>query len=224
MNRLGVILVLSLAIGLSVQVLASSTDWLWVITVSAQPGYSDPNQGKFGVLSVAFDEQDSKDVQTNKTNKLKFGALHPDWTMGGGNDDPYWSSDIRAPLAPGQQKKWSQVRVYKKNSAGNSPYKLEWSPDPQYAPVSVIQGVPYKYYLTVTQTQPVTGAPAVGTTWELIPDTSGFITLPHNGFGESKGYEFEFSAIPVPEPSVLLGLTVGAIGIPVSVLIRRRRA
>jgi len=75
MNRLGVMLVLLLAIGLSVQVLASSTDWLWVITVSAQPGYSDSNQGKFGVLSVAFDEQDSKDVQANKTNTNSSSAL-----------------------------------------------------------------------------------------------------------------------------------------------------
>lgn len=143
---------------------------------------------------------------------------------GGGNNDAYWSADIRAPVVPGQQKKWSEIRVYKNNSAGNSPYKLEWSPDPQYAPVSVIQGVSYKYYLTVTQTQPITGAPAVGTTWELIPDTSGFITLPHKGFGESKGYEFEFSVIPVPEPSGVLSMTVGALSIPVSVLIRRRRA
>lgn len=224
MNKLAIVVVLLITIGLSAEAFASSTEWLWIMTVSALPEHANSNQGKFGVLSMALDEQDSKDVQTDKTNKLKFGAYHPGWSRGSGNNDPYWSADIRGPLAPGQQKKWSQIRIYKNNSAGSSPYKLEWSPDPQYTPVSVIQGVPYKYYLTITQTQPVTGAPAVGTTWELIPDTSGFITLPHNGYGESKGYEFEFSAIPVPEASVLLGLAVGVMGMPVSVLIRRRRA
>lgn len=135
--------------------------------------------------------------------------------MGSGNNDPYWSSDVSAPLLPGQQKKWSQIRVYKNNSTGNSPYKLEWAPDFQYAPVPTIQGVPYKYCLSVTQTRPIEGAPAIGTTWEFIPGTSGFVTFPHNGFGESKGYEFEFSVTPVPEPSVFLGLMVGAMSIPV---------
>lgn len=223
MKKIGALLVPAIVLAICANATASESDWLWNLQLSASPGNASVNGGKIGVLTTAVDGQDSADVQTDKSNKLKLGVYHSDWVKSKGNDDPYWSSDIRGTLPPGQVKKWSGLSIWKQTSAGSSPYVLLWVPDSTYAPVRSINEKTYRYYLTVVATQPVAGAAVIGTEYEMIPGSSGSLTLPSNGYGSSAGYGFEFTAVPViPEPSGIL-VGVATLGLPILSQIGRLR-
>lgn len=218
MRRLAFLCVLLLVFGTAAQLQASQTNWLWVFTATSG---ANNNSGSLGVLTSAIDDQDSRDVQTNKNSKLKMGVYHSNWTKGSGNNDPYWSSDIRGAFPPGQIKKWAGFYLWKATSAGSSDYTLQWSPDTTNAPVSSIQGVPYRYYLTLLTTQ--AGGPSVGTRWELVPGMTNSIILPNAGYGASAGYSLDFEADPVPAPEPGMIVFVLGAGLPIGFVIRRLR-
>ena len=138
--------------------------------------------GKLGELLSATEGYDNAplDVQMPKNPKSETRRLPAVVACSGAGPTAtrYFSSDVRGRIIPGQAKRWQGFRVWRMPSSGTNALNLMWFPDPTYAPTATISGKPASYRLTVTGSQTVSGAPAVGAVFQLTPGQSGSVLLP----------------------------------------------
>jgi hypothetical protein len=192
-----------------------------IILALAYPSFAASGEGGWGTnggdariamltRSGSSDSLDSNDLAAIKYNGWMAGSYHSadEW----GSSAGFYIRDERAPLAPGETKTW-MLYIWGVHGSATHDFGVSWpnsgSPDP------LVQG---KLELVQKPTG-VTGGPALGTVW-TTPPTS--FTLPlyttHDGL---TGYGFKFTLTAVPEPSSLIALALGLLGIGAGVIRRR---
>jgi hypothetical protein len=227
--------------------MAAADNWRIYIDADYQNGtYSGPD-GQIGVYPSSTDEFDSQDKE------MAWVTMQPTVAILGTIREypgvPYkvWSRELHGYTAPGTNpiESWTLVAAAGSSYAYSTMrvlFKTPTSPSIWPAPM-VIDGTPITYKLTLTRVpEGVVGAPAVGTTWiwdanNPLPTTLNTVfwqlTLPavKLGFNDNDfiagGYLFTFEMLGpeevIPEPSSLLALGSGLVGL-VGFIARKRRA
>lgn len=237
------VLAITLMLLLCATVAMAANQNSWRILLKADDGTGmAPGAGAYvGVYTTALDTKDTQDG-----SPFSFGTDLPGTTniveaVVPGEVAVYGKS-IKAPTVPcpvprtwdlyvagnyNAQNTVIRIRAFTVNAALPTP---EWLPDCPAPPA-------LKYYLTMVDNQGKAGAPANGTKWELpIPtahSTTAYWESPVNlpmivlSGGNSaalvaEGYKMQFSQECIPEPSGLLALGAGLMGL-VGFVTRRRR-
>jgi hypothetical protein len=210
----------------------------WRIAIKADNGagsYAAPSS-QFGVYPTSSNDVDtvvptqdleaSYGVDTTQTFRWVVGYIP--------GDTRTWGRDF---LAPGTGTRSWYIRVAAGPLANADPIRLLfYTLGTAVLPPPTV-GVAVSYRLYLRDNKGVQGAPANNTYWDLpIPDTNVglYYTLPINlpilklaSYGHTNmldgGYQLELQQIPVPEPSGLMALGMGATGL-IGFMLRRRRA
>jgi len=172
-------------------------------------------RGLFAVQQGALDSLDSIDALSQPHNGWQAGAYHVKNQDAWDGDTGFYSTDYRAPLAPGETKTWL---IYFWALSGTTPANLgvNWATVSSYPLPSNITAK----LESIQKPEGITGGPAVGTVWTTPP----YVTLPFYATSNGlNGYGFKFTLTAVPEPSSLLALAGGIAGLGGLALRRKRR-
>lgn len=155
-----------------------------------------------GVRSDATDDYDSLiDMPDTVVDSGYAAVFHdakdPDWS---GPTD-FYRADIRAPLAPDESKTWAPIYLW-----ADPRYYTDEAMFLSFQPDSYAKPPGDRTYTVELLYVPdgITGAPDVGTTWNLDPAWPLRIGVPtyatENGL---KSYQFAMTISAVPEPTAL---------------------
>lgn len=138
-----------------------------------------------------------------------------------------YNRSIKAPTMPSPEKTWEFCVAANVNSTDTMIRLL--AATSLALPTSSFDGMPVKYSIRLLDNKGVDGAPANGTEWELpiptvhdalIPFWNSPVNLPvirlssaHANSLREEGYRFELVQTAVPEPSSLLALGAGLVGL-----------
>ena len=199
-------------------------------TVSAQPSESDWvwrfNGACFGTAMDALEDVDTRDSLITGTQAWYTGVYHEQYTAGWTGDTGFYSQDFRAPLlqSPGPSKTW--VFYLWEDPSWNIVLELGWGTPGVWGPAYIPSFHNREYRLTyVRAADGITGGSVpVGTSILLNQQMQGTWSFPVYRTTDGRtGYMFELTATVIPEPSSLLALGGGLIGLAGLALRRRRR-
>jgi hypothetical protein len=175
--------------------------------------------GFLGVWSGATDDFDSDfDYQLDPSNSLGYARIWHEKNLAGWSyDNGFYYNDYRAPLARNEGKTFAPIYLWADPSYPESdtmPFSME-------ADQSTELLTDRRYYLTLLAVPAgVSGAPAVGTRWELpLYETVTWNLPTYRSADGRSGYAFALEFTPVvPEPGAALGLA----GLLLAATMRRR--
>ena len=199
--------------------------WQWEF-VSATPDHQSAgaSQAIMGFSPLATDGWDGESLIGAADGPTVYVAsFHTKAANGWSGQTGFYSEDIRMPLVPGQTKSW-MLYLWATPDVPSTSSMIEivmWNP--MMAFPSEEYGLQFNLTLK-TKPDSVTGGAAVGTVWNLYYGSRlGFLLPTYRTDDGLTGYQFEFSATAVPEPSSLLVLAGGLAGIGAGALRRRGR-
>jgi len=152
-----------------------------------------------------------------------------------------WNRDLKSPRAPwtdiySGRKVWDLRVAGLTDASTATPIRLSFlTISSTLLPTASISGKPVKYWLKMVDNRRVEGAPANGTIWSIpIPTPTLFPSIPYfeltlptlnltsntEGTFINEGYKMEF--YQTPEPSSLMALGAGLIGLAGCAFRRRR--
>jgi len=201
--------------------------WRWrFVAVAGDSSSVFCHPSEFGVSSDASDNYDDDQlIRTEGITSAVYAATYHNHTSisdSWSGPTGFYDTDLCAPvpLRAGESKSWL---IYLWATPG--------VPD-TYDTISVscLMIMPpfmpseYDYTLTLAAKPSATsGGPAIGTTWRLSLPSGVSVELPiyrtDNGL---TGYQFELTATAVPEPSSILALLSGLVGIGGVAILRRK--
>lgn len=233
-------------------VTASATETNWRFNIYADNGAAGASSSaQFGVKTGAKDPLPSDIAPLSDTNDSRWSVLMPTvWTVAGVFDSKAWNTDILSDLMPWnsayttpERKVWD-LRVAGAGTAVGTMMRLRFItvsapllPPKQltYSPGPPAVMKPALYWLKMVNNRGVEGSPANGTVWAIpIPTAHSTtvsyftLTLPALNITVEKseakliaeGYEMQF--YQTPEPSSLLALGAGLMGLAGFASKRRR--
>ena len=194
-----------------------------LLLAATQSGMATPGAGlwfftgatrvQMGADRYALDGLDSRDLAVFVSPKgWMAGAYKVSGQDGWDGDTGFWSSDIRAPLLPGQVKTW-MLYIWAPPGATPSSSWLGWGADIEDP--NVIPRLEY-----VQRPQGVVGGPALGTVWTTPP---GLFLPPYSTPDGTGGHGFRFSLSMIPEPSPLAAVSLGLAPLGIAAARRKRR-
>jgi len=175
--------------------------------------------GTIAVLPQATDGDDGEPLITSWDIPTTYAAVYHDEKVGGWNGSiGFYRDDYVGPLTSGQTKTW-QICVWSTPDMPadhNATYLVMNRMDN----IALTSDFQFELKL-VSKPESVSAGPDIGTVWNAdSPTMEVEVTLPtyrtDNGLS---GYQFEFSATAIPEPSSFLALAGGVMGLG---LLRRR--
>jgi hypothetical protein len=120
----------------------------------------------------------------------------------------FYGHDNRGPMGPDDSKTWFPLHLWATPDWGPDTMSLAFEADPYFSPPADRS---YRLELLFVP-EDVTGAPEVGTEWEIPHDGPFVLTVPTFRSQTGKdSYRFSFTITPVPEPAGVVGLTIGAL-------------
>jgi len=189
---------------------ASATDWRWQL-----------NTLYLGTSSGSLDGYDASDAVLAPAGSINSAVYHSGSADGWSGPNGFYSTDLRAPIppTPGQSKTWT-LYVWTDPSCAWDLTELMWG----YSSGTHFPAFDrMTYTLTyVRSADGITVGPAVGTSVLLNQQRQGTWSLPVYRTTDGRtGYVFTLTATVIPEPSSLLALAGGLIGL--GSMLRRRR-
>ncbi len=111
-------------------------------------------------------------------------------------------------MEPPDAKTWFPLHLWATADWGPDTMSLAFEADPYFSPPA-----DHSYVLELLFVpEEVTGAPEVGTVWDIPRDELFVLTVPTFRSETGKdSYQFSFTITPVPEPASLFGLAVGGL-------------
>lgn len=178
----------------------------------------------FGTSAGASDNADVQDVRVTGRQYWYVGTFHEPGVDGWTGDTGFYSQDVRAPLAlaVGQKKTW-RFYMWSDYTHSSDHLELMWG---WYRPAAPAFDK-MEYRLTyVREAQGIDGGSVpVGTSIVLNQYQQGTWAFPVYKTDDGRtGYMFELTATVIPEPSSLLALGAGGLGLLGAALRRRGRA
>ncbi len=225
----------------TVAMAANQESWRINIKGDSGAGMDGASGASLGVYPTSSDEWDFQDGTSpygGVSADLPGTNVHTVAVVPGKAD--VYPKSIKAPTMPNPEKTWD-VYMAAGPSAEYSSIRVLAVTYPSALPTPEFDGVPVKYFLQMVDNKGMAGAPANGTEWELpIPtahSTAAFWTSPvnlpivkmpykTNEALVAAGYRFRLiqrADVVVPEPSSLLALGTGIMGLA-GFVTRRRRA
>ena len=196
--------------------------WQWRMFASASNGSHDYgyHYGTVGVFPEATDGFDGEQLIASWDIPTTYAAVFHDEGVGGWNGDVgFYLDDYVGPLPPGQTKTW-QIYVWSTSDmpADHDVTHLVMNRTDNIALTSDF----FFDFKLISKPESVSGGPDIGTIWNLdSPISEVELLLPtYRTDDRLSGYQFEFSATPIPEPSSLLALGGGLMGL--AGLLRKR--
>ena len=187
---------------------ADDSNWQWLF------GSLDSGGSYFGVSMAALDDFDSLDQLAQPIHYSYIATYHEKNIDGWTGDTGFYSSDFRSPmnLVPGQSKTWT-FYLWARFLYPYSQLRMTWGFDePPWPAFDTTE-----YTLTyVKAADGITGGESIpiGTSRLLNVWTQWAWSFPvyktNNGL---TGYKFELTATIIPEPSSLLALAGGLMGL-----------
>ncbi len=144
----------------------------------------------------------------------------PDWEGPTG----YYSADNRKPSLPHESKTFSPITLWATGGYEPKTMSMAIEADAYYSPPA-----DRSYLLELLEVpEGISGAPEVGTVWEVPLDKTFVVTVPTYRWvpddpDDPHGYQFAFTMTAVPEPASVLGLLFGGLLLRASGSFRARR-
>lgn len=203
------------AVGLPLEPLLPSGMWSWSVYARASNGYTVSEPVLCNLVSYDPEATDGFDgtegsIPYSLLEYVPFAGIYQvEGTNGWNGPTGMYRCDLIPLLAPGQTMSW-QVYVWATPDTASDFNTIDLVTSGSI--VSATDNVQAKLTLKDVSDS-VTGAPSVGTVWDLSTDGLTLSLPIYTTDDGLTGYHFELTATCVPEPSALGVLACGFVGV-----------
>ncbi len=198
----------------------NSWEWQFIASTSDHQ-VAGASRATLGVSQLATDGWDGEPLFGTATFPTVCIASFHGQDVNWSGEPGFYSADIRMPLLAGQTKKWMLYLWATPDVPASSDVIEVVMRNPMMAWPPEEYGFHFQLSLKA-KPGPIADGPAVGTVWSMNDFTTGFILPMYRTNDGLNGYQFEFTATAVPEPSSFVALASLMTGF--AAVVRRRRS